>query len=61
MTNSRIFCIAFFVWTALAVVSEFAGAPVSFQGLDKLIAQVLIGVTWGVAAVALAGDRKANP
>lgn len=61
MSNSRIFCVAWASWNALSLFAMIAGFPGKYTGVDGMIAQLIVGITVGVAAIAAFGDRKAKP
>lgn len=60
MSNSRIFCIAWASWNSLVFFATLAGFPGKYTGVDGMIAQLIVGVTAGGAAIAAFGDRKAK-
>lgn len=57
MSNSRLFCLVWAIWNGVALFMELAGAEKVIHGVDGMIARQLVGLSWGVAAVALWGDR----
>lgn len=58
MSNSRIFCWGFVAWCMALTVFAFAGAEPKFIGFERTVGNFIIGATWGIAAIALFGDRK---